>query len=529
MIFNGYLFHLLQEVVDGINNYASIDLRHRLKDSNPRYPNSSNPSTTLRSTTQITRKHSLFNPKKVCAEDRFILQRSRYNVEASNYLLTRKVTKTPKENELDVFEQMDSLSVKWRKKYMHQLMAKENIIPGLRQKEVLRGNHLSIENKLPGHLAGRPKVLWDEEYFEDGMWKSKPRKKPLIHLIDAILDMPGFQVAPSSRHHLIDWSSKDVIAAAIQDAITFYDSYAFQATQPLENIDVANVCTLKWSNAGDKLLICTLSSAMKLYSLETQKIIWTAKCKSVATLSSPCYVRCACWSHNDQHIVAGCTGLITVYLAKTGSVVHSVLAHTRGILALAFSSNYRYLVSSSKDMTVRIFLWPGLTLHLDITYFQPVKALAWHPYESGTLCLGGGLGDASLSLWNVNKLDPEQVSYRHVDFFGAVKNLAWNKISGELVVHWSYWIGENQYTAIPVLASLDRVVDVLPVEKDSQFNYIMWNSDHTQLTVQCNEFLSMWNFFGSEYYRHRKHKKQREVRKNTGVLNLEEFKHFTIR
>lgn len=84
------------------------------------------------------------------------------------------------------------------------------------------------------------------------------------------------------------------------------------------------------------------------------------------------------------------------------------------------------------------------------------QALAWHPSESGCLCIGGGLGDASLSLWNVNKLDPEEVSYRHVDFFGAVENLAWNKSSGELVVHWSYWVEQTQYTAMPVLASLDR-------------------------------------------------------------------------
>lgn len=94
---------------------------------------------------------------------------------------------------------MDSLSVKWRKKHMHQLMAKENVIPGLRQTGVLRGNHLSTENKLPGHLAGRPKVLWDEEYLEDGMWKSKPRKRPLVHLIDALLDMPGFQPGPGKN------------------------------------------------------------------------------------------------------------------------------------------------------------------------------------------------------------------------------------------------------------------------------------------------------------------------------------------
>lgn len=95
------------------------------------------------------------------------------------------------------------------------------------------------------------------------------------------------------------------------------------------------------------------------------------------------------------------------------------------------------------------------------------------------LCIGGGTGDASLSLWNVNKLNP--VSYRHVHFHGAVENLAWNKHSGELVVHWSYWEGRNRYTVMPVLASLDRIVDVLPVDKALRVISINWNSDQTQL------------------------------------------------
>lgn len=75
---------------------------------------------------------------------------------------------------------------------MHQLMAKENVIPGLRQKQVLRRSHLSLENKVPGSLVGLPKDLWDEEYFKDGMWKSKPRKRPLIGIMYSILNTHDF-------------------------------------------------------------------------------------------------------------------------------------------------------------------------------------------------------------------------------------------------------------------------------------------------------------------------------------------------
>lgn len=77
---------------------------------------------------------------------------------------------------------------------MHQLMVDRDIIPGLRQKQVLRGNRLSRENKIPGSLAGLPRELWDD--LEDGMWKSKPRKRPLIGTMNCMLDMPGYDALP---------------------------------------------------------------------------------------------------------------------------------------------------------------------------------------------------------------------------------------------------------------------------------------------------------------------------------------------
>ena len=506
-------------------NFASDDL-HQPKEDHP-WHRICNYSSTLRPTSEISKIRPVFISKQICSEDRFVPKRNKYSLEAANYLLRKKAADTPEENEIDVLAQLDTLLTKSRRKCMHQAMVQENVIPGLSQKKVLRGCPLSMKNKLPGNLAGQPATTWDEKCDESAMWKSKPRKKPSIQIVDSILDMPGFQAPPTSRYHLIDWSSKNLIASAIQDFVTFYDANACASIESLDNVDISNVCTLKWNNAGDKLVICTLLSAIKLYNVEVQKIVWTTECKSETVFATPCYVRCLCWSHDDQHIVAGCRGLITIYSAETGRVVKSVLAHTTRVLALTFSSNYRYLASSASDSTVRIFLWPTLAPNLDITYIHPVKTLAWHPYQSGLLCIGGGMGDGSLSLWNVNELDV--VRYRCVNFYAGVENLAWNKLSGELVVHWLYSDGHKRYTVMPVLANLDCIVDRLPVEKETRVNYIVWNHDHTQLAVQYSEFLSMWNFFGNEYQYRQKDRKRREVRESTGSMNFKAFGHFNIR
>nr|XP_012139793.1 PREDICTED: APC/C activator protein CDH1-like [Megachile rotundata] len=309
----------------------------------------------------------------------------------------------------------------------------------------------------------------------------------------------------------------------------FYDNSGSQIVETLQNFNAANICLLKWSNAGDKLVMCTLSSEIKMYSVEKHKIIWAHKCRSVTMFNTPCYTRCACWSQNDQHIVTGCKGMISVYLAKDGKFVDSTNAHTQALVTMAFSNSYRYLASSGLDMDVHIFLWPSLTLFLSVYYYRPVKALAWHPHDGDCLCIGGGIGDGSLLLWNVNKVDA--LSYRLVKFHGAVENLAWNKHSGELVVHWSYRERQNRYTIIPVFASLDRIVDVIPIDKETRVDTILWNFDHTQIAVQSNESVTIYNFFGNEYQYHLKQKKKpkpQEAKKIT-TKNFKEFKYFNIR
>ncbi|XP_015434356.1 PREDICTED: APC/C activator protein CDH1-like [Dufourea novaeangliae] len=450
-------------------------------------------------------------------------------MEAANYLLTREEADTVEKEQLDVFEQVDTLTAKWRKRLMHQQMVKENIISGLGQKKVLYSNHVSSAIKLPGNLATLPRELWDEEYYKNGMWRSKPRNKPLIPSTACILDMPDARRLSRFDYCLVDWSSKDVIAEANQDTVTFFDVTTPQVVGQLDKVGAVNVSALKWNHAGDLLAICTLPSIIELYDMRKEKNIWTRTCKTVASLSSD-YGRCICWSQNDQQIVVASTALITSYSAKTGRAINWIAAHTSTILAMTFSHNYHYLASSGMDLNIRIFVWPELAPFIDIIYYNPVKALAWHPQESGLLCVGGGLGDASLSLWDVNKLDP--VSYRLVEFYGAVENLAWNKRSGELVVQWSYWEDENRYTIMPVLASLDRIVDVLPIKKDVRIRSIMWNAEHIQLGVKCEESLSMWNFFGDEYeYRHKwqKHRKTEGTKNGTISMNSKEFNRFTIR
>ncbi|XP_026670063.1 LOW QUALITY PROTEIN: protein cortex-like [Ceratina calcarata] len=540
-------------------------------------------------------------PQDVCTGDRFI--RSKFNADASHYLLTRKAETVLKENTLDVLEQVKALSTNWRKKSMHQLMEEGNVIPGLGQRKVLgslyRSNNKSVK-KLSGTLAARPKELWKYENDpENGMWWSKPRAKPLIGSIDSILDVPGFRSASLSNLLLFTGTIK-----MSTNSICYYfrqgpdDGLGLERCDigrvrrhrhvlrysclllgpDLSNVDIGNVHALKWKQAGSMLAICT-SSDVKLYCCETKKMIWSTKCEQAIQTDLPCYDHCVCWSENDRQLLVGCNGMITSYDGKTGKPTNSCETDKEEVLSLAFSCNYKYIAAQNQslkgcngmitsydgktgkptnscetdkeevlslafscnykyiaalcaDGAVRIFFWPSLMIHLYIFYYEYISAMAWHPREGGRLCVGFG---GCLGLWNVNE-STLGATYRKVSFKGTIVNLAWNSLTGELVVHWHYRKerGGDWCTVMPVLASLDRIVDVLPVEQESRVYSIMWSPDYSQLAVQLGEPTSIWNFFGNEYpCRHKEKKKKdenrREARDNMKNANFKDFRFFNIR
>lgn len=64
---------------------------------------------------------------------------------------------------------------------------------------------------------------------------------------------------------------------------------------------------------------------------------------------------------------------------------------------------------------------------------------------------------------------------------GSVENLAWNKLSGELVVHWSFKEDDRQYNVLPVFSSFGRIVDAVPLDKEAQLSFFGFNATHEKL------------------------------------------------
>ncbi|EFN61017.1 hypothetical protein EAG_14347 [Camponotus floridanus] len=124
----------------------------------------------------------------------------------------------------------------------------------------------------------------------------------------------------------------------------------------------------------------------------------------------------------------------------------------------------------------------------------------------------------SLMLWNVNKKTIiDHKSVKSYDF--RVENLVWNKLSGELVVHWTYREGNKRYSIVPVLASFDRIVDALPLKHQTHISFLKFNGTHEELITCDNEVFSIWNFFGEKSQYGRQVPLYNSTRQKQGVLN----------
>jgi len=66
---------------------------------------------------------------------------------------------------------------------------------------------------------------------------------------------------------------------------------------------------------------------------------------------------------------------------------------------------------------------------------------------------------------------------------GIVEHVLWNKLSGELVVHWIHE-GRQKENTISIFANFSRIVDTVSIAKEEQVSLLMFNHAHDKLSTQ---------------------------------------------
>uniref|UniRef100_A0A0C9PMR9 Cort_0 protein n=1 Tax=Fopius arisanus TaxID=64838 RepID=A0A0C9PMR9_9HYME len=430
-----------------------------------------------------------FNSKGNCQSttDRFIPNRRTQNFDFSKYCLMKRETQVEKDasgnSYIDVISQINSLESTWRKRLMiRAIKGLDVLLDVTNNKRVLNMSGKTRLKEMVGRRMDHRKRDSVVDEYEENLWKVKPRSRPLLEEHNQRIRMPN-RSRPS--YGAIDWGSKNCIVAPVDVNLHFFamdDSDASHISISVESSFPGSreVKCIKWNNAGNQIAMYSKSYTLCVFDVSSSKVLWSEEC-----LCEDCDITCLNWSIDDEEIVVGCTsGMISLFRtreSKKERLIERLPSHDGIVLNLAISPNNRYLATSGMDKLVRIYLYPAMILYLQIGYYDAPQAFAWHPWDLRTLCIGGGQGDGSLSLWDMQR--QESIGYKRVAFLGHVKNMKWNKISGELVVQWYYWEGEKRFVTIPVLASWDRIVDVAQWNTrhgTNAFN-IIWSPDHTKM------------------------------------------------
>jgi len=111
------------------------------------------------------------------------------------------------------------------------------------------------------------------------------------------------------------------------------------------------------------------------------------------------------------------------------------------------------------------------------------QAIVWHPKEP-LLCTGGGC-NGLLVFWHAKKR--ARVAIVRDSSPGVVEHVLWNKLSGELVVHWTH--ERPKENSISIFANFSRIVDTVSVAKEEQVSLLMFNHAHDKLSTQVLPFL----------------------------------------
>ncbi|ETN66934.1 retina aberrant in pattern [Anopheles darlingi] len=328
-------------------------------------------------------------------------------------------------------------------------------------------------------------------------WSCKPRQKP-TGFIEAIHDLPFIKTV---CHKIIDWSVRDHIAAIFNKKLVIWSPH----TDETMGLRAQTTTAIAFSPSGDRLALAEYMMqlpALHILDMQTKPLVGNGLYKIVAPYDQS--ITYLIWDGTGDYLLCGLDdGLIlSVYLVNTvanqDAEIPSFTYHTAPIRSMKFSCGYKYLATADDSGCIYIWLWKAghltpLTDCRSIESEPPIVFFDWHPWREDELAIAES-DPIAIKMYHI-PTGKMVSSYRSRRFGQIVTAIAFNKISAELVVCLGY-IDCPKPPVILVLASMDRVVDVLHNHDDMIF-YLLWSPDGMQLaSAGIDETLCIWNFFG---------------------------------
>ncbi|XP_055533042.1 protein cortex isoform X1 [Wyeomyia smithii] len=324
-------------------------------------------------------------------------------------------------------------------------------------------------------------------------WSCRPRSKPLS-FIESVHDLPRIKVEYTN---IIDWSAKGQIAAIFSKKLVIWTPN----TEETIAYCALHTTGIAFNPTGDTLAMATFSLSRPVLRLISRfhpnLKANVSKLKIFEYID--CDISCLTWDCTGQFIACGLgNGQIAIVRAKDFAHMNRHTVHDRHsarVLVIRFSQTSKYLASSDESGYLYIWSWNNYQLSMLTVWVSSDDAVLfdWHPWREEEIIIAD-TEPVTIALFHVPSRKVLSFHRRpNVDCF--ITALAFNKVSGELVVSYSYPGGK--LPDIVVLASMDRVVDVMENHEDL-VGHLLWSPDGKQLaSAGYDEALTIWNFFGS--------------------------------
>lgn len=327
-------------------------------------------------------------------------------------------------------------------------------------------------------------------------WGCRPRSKPLA-FIESVHDLPRIKVEYTN---IIDWSAKGQIAAIFSKKLVIWT--------PNTEVTCA-YCALyttgiAFNPAGDALAMATFTMSRPvlrlLNCLRPNVKANVSQMKIFPHLDTD--ISCLAWHSSGRYIACGLgNGQIMIVRARDFEVMPGVSGpvHYYRIVMVKFSATSKYLASTDESGRLYIWSWNGNGELRPLTAWVSSEGVAsvfdWHPWREEEIIIAD-TEPVTIAVYHV--ASKQVLSFhrrRNVDCL--ITALAFNKISGELVVSYAYPPQTGKSPDMLVLASMDRVVDAME-NHDDHVAHLFWSPDGKQLaSAGCDEMLTIWNFFGT--------------------------------
>lgn len=398
------------------------------------------------------------------AGDRFIPMRSATNFEMGHFKLNADTADSTETTETQriMQEKLNTLDIK-----KHRILSFQKKAPSA-----------------PDGFQNPMQVLYSHVKTPSS---TKANSRYIPQAPDRILDAPD--IIDDFYLNLIDWSSHNVLAAALGSFIYIWDAASGKIDELLELPSNDYVCSVAWVQEGATIAIGRTNGTTELWDCEVKRRLRVLDGHSgrVGALDWNSYIltsgsRTGHILHHDvrvpQHLV--------------GRLVEN--GHTQEVCGLKWSPDGRYLASGANDNLCNI--WAAASgaryssaapLYSFSAHQAAVKALAWCPWQPHLLASGGGTADRHIRLWNCNTGQ----AVNSVDTQSQVCALLWSTNYKELISGHGY---ANNQIVIWKYPALTRLTE-LTGHTARVLHLVMSPDGSTMLSAGADETLRLWKAF----------------------------------